>query len=246
MSLKANLVLFAGLSGLLVPLGAQVSNNPTLPSVPRADGTGPDIPSMSQAVGDAAPPAQSGPKPGAKKNDQNRSAADPLRSDKPSANATAPSPAVSTGRLAPPNTPAPQLPGGTRTTEGEPTVSSAGPAGPAPVVLDTSSVAQQIRELAFDKRSAFLDGLDARLADTEQVLTQLRQVSRGLTGEARTAYAAADDIARDKEKAFKRSLKEAHKATVDNWAKIRGQLAADCEAYEVALARMETSSAVGR
>lgn len=233
--------------------GQGPANAPAVPTVPRSDGSGPEVPSMSSAIGDIPTPP-----PGATVKPSPRSAAPPATNaadldaaaraaERPGPTtppALAPAPASSSTSTAKPR---PTLPANKGWgLEGSPTVSVTGPASPVSEVLDTTTLTQQIRGLSLASRGDFLTSLEKRIEGTDRDLNEVRQTSRHLQGNARAAYLAADDEMKGKHRALKKSLKEARAASPENWVKVRDTLATDYEAYSVALVQMEASSAVGR
>gem|GEM_PF-6861707 len=249
---KANLVLVLSVLALVLPARGQVPGNPPVPSVPRADGSGPAAPSMSSAVGDIPTPPPSVPKTTPAPRPGTTPAQSTAELDAAARAAERPAPSAAAARAngstaAPGAKTGPTLPANKGwALEGSPTVSVTGPASPVSEVLDTTTLTQQIRALTFANRTDFLTSLEKRVEGTDRDLNEMRQTSRQLQGDARAAYLAADDEMKAKHKALKRSLKEARLVTPENWAKVRDTLAADYEAYSVALVRVEASSAVGR
>lgn len=240
---KAILVLALSLIAPLWTARGQVGSNPAVPSVPRADGSGPSVPSMSPAVGDIPTPGPADAKP------SNRSPDAPPPAELEAAAKASAARQVNSGATQSPTTSAKAataLPASKgRPLEGSPTVSVTGPSSPVSEVLDTTTLAQRIRDMPIADRGGFLDAFDLRIERSDRELNQLRQTSRQLKGDLRAAYLAADDDMKARHKALKRSLREARLATPEAWAKARTTLAADYEAYSVALVRMEASSAVG-
>lgn len=239
--------------------GQGPANPPAVPTVSRSDGSGPEIPSMSPAVGNIPTPAPApAPKPAERATapaassstadlDAAARAADRPAPPLPAAVAARPAPSASASGSTSTPKPRPSLPANKGWgLEGSPTVSVTGPASPVSEVLDTTTLTQQIRGLAFPNRGDFLTALEKRIEGTDRDLNEMRQTSRQLQGNARAAYLAADDEMKAKHRALKKSLKEARTASQENWAKVRDSLAADYEAYSIALVQMEASSAVGR
>lgn len=244
MTSKANLVLALSLAGFVLTARAQVTNNPTLPSVPRADGSGPDIPSMSPAVGDAAPPTKSeaGEKSGA--------STAPSPADLNAAARAMEKPAAVKSSVPPPllarpprRPPVPAL--GRTSVEPRPTESAAGPVNPITTGLNSTALTREMRDLPYEKRLPFLDDLQTRVANSERDFEEVERSSFALKGEARATYRRAFKDLKNMRKALWSTLDEARKASPEKWDNARMELALAYEAYSVALTRAEASSSIG-
>ena len=197
---------------LLPPLAAQVSE--TLPSVPRADGTGPSIPSMANpgdARGSAATKATEPQTP------LDRA----LNPDRPPAPVRLPTPRVIRGETA----------GDQPTTSvaGEPDVNTS---------LDTTAMAQQIRVATINDRPILLDALQERIEMSEDELDQVKQTAFTLQGTERRAYRAAMKDLRRARRQLDDRMSAAKSARAEEWPTLKEELSASYQAYWVAMTRV--------
>jgi hypothetical protein len=111
-------------------------------------------------------------------------------------------------------------------------------------VLNPGDIAREIRSTSDTSRDVLYAKVNAKLDTGERVLSDINRQARELRGDARTQYKAAADNVRDAEKALKRSLNDARKATNDNWSEVQARLASDYEAYASAVARAHAAATV--
>ena len=213
MKTHLNVTLIATLA-LLQPLSAQVSE--TLPSVPRADGTGPSIPSMANP-GDARGSVPSQATQGQPQTPLDRA----LNPDRAPAPVRLPTPRVVPG----------DVPGQGPTTSaaGEPDINTS---------LDTTAMAQQIRVARINDRPVLLDALEERIAMGEDELDQVRQTAFHLQGDARRAYRASLKELRNARRALNERLSLARSAREEDWETVRNELSVAYQTYWVAMTRV--------
>ena len=219
MKTQAKLLFSVAVAGCCLALRAQVAD--TLPSVPRADGTGSSVPSMSNP-GDAPGSAPS----------QATAEAERLERDLKKAAAT-PRPA----RL-----PSPRVPGGdemgpTESSAGEPDINTS---------LDTTRMSQQIRVATIHDRPILLDALEERVAMGDDELVQVKQTAFRLAGEQRRAYRAALKDLRNARRALDERLDLARAAKPAAWEAVRGELSVAYQAYWVAMTRVSAFATAAR
>lgn len=221
MKTKAKLAWIAGVLGAGALLHGQTTTNPTMPTVPRGDGTGSALPSMNPATGDARGSTNAraaGDAPGSARagaaarptTDRSREAArarvgtiDENPADRPTAQ-------VDTGAA----------------------------------VMNTTAFSHEIRILRYNAREELLAQLEARLSGNERELNEVRQSAPRLTGDARTAYRQALQDLKAKREALHHAIKAARKASPETWETARTALASGYEAYSIALTRLEATPAV--
>jgi hypothetical protein len=115
-------------------------------------------------------------------------------------------------------------------------------ANAAATTLDAGQVQTEIHSASFDTRDRFVDDVRSRVRESRQALSDLRPNSSDMSKEARDAFKAAIDDAREREKALQRSLRAAQHADAANWETARAQVSADFDAYVAALARVDSTA----
>ncbi len=216
---KANLVILFGLLSIPGLLSAQPAN-PVFSGAEHEGSKGMSSASDTEAT-DANHSLDTPPTTVDKKNR--------TTSDAPGATATAVIPATSTA------------PADTAIAEA--------PATPAPekaIRLNSTALAEQIRQQPADSRATLLSGLDTRLESSEREVAQIKRSSTGFSGTARETFDASFADFKTAQKALKHSLRAAHAASATQWITTRTTLAHDFEAYSLALAKVEANAAIDR
>ena len=210
--MKANL-LIAGLMASALSLSGQSSE--TLPSVPRADGTGSSIPSMSSS-GDARGSAPTVAAEAAKEITAPEKATPERRPALPSQRRL-PGERIEDGR--------------TTSAAGEPDVNSR---------LDTTEMSQQIRAASIEDRTVLLEVLAQRIAGGDEELLEAKRSGARLNGDARKAYRAAMKELRLRRGRLEDRLSEVKTAKPETWPTVRDALAIDYMAFWVAQTRVSS------
>ncbi|PTY07561.1 hypothetical protein DB347_04820 [Opitutaceae bacterium EW11] len=216
MKTKAKLAcLFASLS-LGSWLAGQTTSDPTLPTVPRGDGTGAAAPSLNPAVGPATGSAN------ARAAGENAPLKPDLRNSRPTTDRSIEAARSRVGTIDenPADRPTAQVDTGA-------------------AVMNTTAFSHELRILRYNSRGELLSKLEARVNDNERDLDELRQTAPRLTGDARTTFRQAMQDLKVKREALLKALKSARKATAETWEANRTALANDYEAYSIALTRLE-------
>lgn len=110
--------------------------------------------------------------------------------------------------------------------------------------IDTASVAPTIRAGTFEAREQVAADIESRLKNADTALASVRNSSAQMSAAGRTQFKAAEDDVKDREKALRKSLRAARKASAAEWDAARTQLAADYEAYASAVARVDAATGV--
>lgn len=246
MTLKANLVLVLGLAALVASASGQSeTKNPTLPSVPRADGAGPSISSMSPAVGDAST-ATSGATVVPRDSKTTAPAPADLDAAAKAAERDAAKPLPEQPEHLPlavsPRTP---VPAARRSVEPNLTKSVTGPVNPVATGLNSTDLAKQIRSLPYESRDAFLNDLETRVENSERDFDEVEHSSFALKGDARATFRRAMKDVKTTRKTLWTTLKDARVAPAQAWPSVRNQLATAYEGYAITLTRAEASSSIG-
>lgn len=111
-------------------------------------------------------------------------------------------------------------------------------------VLNPGEMAREIRGTSETSRDMLTAKVNAKIETGDRVLSDINRQARELRGDARTQFKAAADNVRDTEKALKRTLNDARKATNETWSEVQARLAADYEAYAAAVARAHAAATV--
>jgi hypothetical protein len=215
MNTRVTLVLITSLLVVASNASAQVAE--TLPSVPRADGTGPSTPSLANP-GDARGSQQTQAVEDAVSQKKLDEAARPRR---------LPMPRALRGDV--------EGQGPTESAAGEPDINTS---------LDTTAMAQQIRAATINDRPILIDALLERLAAGDQELVEVKRAAARLTWSDRRAYKAALKELRDRRRQLDDRMAEARRAKPENWIAVRDALSLDYQAYWVAMTRVAGFAAV--
>ena len=163
-------------------------------------------------------------------------AVDKVGANAPAANIEPPTPPARVAILQP--TPAPSLtetPGLMPTGRTTVAVSTA---------VDAATFAPTIRSSMLSSRDPLLADIETRMSTSEKALASMRSSTNQMSAEGRQQFTVASDDVKEKSKALKKSIKEARKASDQNWETARAQLAADYEAYAAALARVDATAGI--
>jgi hypothetical protein len=255
---KANLVLLTGLLAILPPLFSQSAE--TLPSVPRADGTGPSTPSMT-STGDARGSTQTKaatpipqPKPAVDVPAATPNPAAPAASTSApatGATATPAAPASATQkpvpRVRPPRPPLPDTQGSIprRRTHGIDPAKIDKAEGIAEA-YNTTDLGKQIRNTPFSAKQMLLDNLAKRMETLTADVDETRRTAPTLSGDARKRYNVAAKEYREKTRMFEQALGYARGANEEKWTEARNFLASTYETYSVAVTRLEGAGAFSK
>jgi hypothetical protein len=98
-------------------------------------------------------------------------------------------------------------------------------------VLNPGPMAKEIRAAAVDDREKVSADIDARVSATGKALDELKSHARSLSTEKQAEFKAAMKDTAAREKALRKSLKTARKASAETWASANADLAANYEAY---------------
>jgi hypothetical protein len=227
---KANFVLFAGLLAAPVFLCGQ-TNNSTLPGPIGADSTGPRRPSADAQARDAN---GSLPAKAAAEGDLARQAEQ--KTFEREAGATRPLLTSEAARGANSVSAAEAAVTTTATGEHSPNRDLA--------TMDATTLTQRIRGMTTSDRAEVLREVSARLAAGEKDLTNVRDVSTGLVGEARRNFGVAISEVKARQKSVRKAIPAAASAPADRWPALRSTLANEFEAYSTALSRAQSLSAI--
>lgn len=227
---KANFVLLAGLLAAPVFLCGQ-TNNSTLPGPIGADSTGPRRPSADAQARDAngSLPA----KAAAEGDVVNQAEQKAFQRDVAAARPPLTSEAAR---------------GANSVSAAEAAVTTTATGEHAPnrdlATMDATTLTQRIRSMGTSERAEVLRAVSARLASGEKELTDVRDVSTGLVGEARRNFGVAISEVKARQKSVRKALTAAASAPADRWPAIRSTLANEFEAYSTALSRAQSLSAI--
>lgn len=101
--------------------------------------------------------------------------------------------------------------------------------------LDFDGTMRRINAVRLEERASLFDDLDARVKMSDKALAALRKHSDSFSAEAREDFDASVKDANAKEKALRRSEKEARRADAEHWADARTDVSARYAAYAQAV-----------
>ena len=101
--------------------------------------------------------------------------------------------------------------------------------------LDFDGTMRRINAVRLEERASLFDDLDARVKVSDKALAALREHSSSFSAEAREDFDASVKDANAKEKALRRSEKEARRADAEHWADARADVSARYSAYAQAV-----------
>ena len=113
----------------------------------------------------------------------------------------------------------------------------------ASAALNVGFSAQTIRDAKPNERELLFTQINNRIDTSSRAIDGLKRDSKSLHGDARARFKAAAKEVAAREKELKASVKTAGKASADNWAEKRAELAARYDAYAAAVAKAESLTA---
>ncbi|MES2697660.1 MAG: hypothetical protein V4773_29620 [Verrucomicrobiota bacterium] len=108
--------------------------------------------------------------------------------------------------------------------------------------VDAATYAPTIRVASYEARGQTIADIENRLNASETALASVRSTSASMNADGRKAFASADDEVKAKAKALRKSIKAANKTSASEWDNARAQLAADYDAYALALANVDATA----
>jgi hypothetical protein len=110
--------------------------------------------------------------------------------------------------------------------------------------LDATRVTASIRSQNETAREHLFTDIETRLNSSDNALREFRRSTSEMSATNRDQFQSAADDLKEKEKALKKSLKAARKASAQEWDSARAQLAADYEAYATAATRIDALAGI--
>ncbi len=111
-------------------------------------------------------------------------------------------------------------------------------------VLNAGPSVQQVQTVDAEGRAQVIGDMQHQLDASDDAIAAAKVRAKSLHGEQKAEFTAAVKEAHSREKALRKSMKAANKASADAWADSRAKLASDYEAYGHAMAHVdETASA---
>jgi hypothetical protein len=110
--------------------------------------------------------------------------------------------------------------------------------------LDSTTFVPTVRSADLTTRDQVLADIQTRVTNSEKALGSYHSSMSQMSADGRRQFTAAEDAAKEKAKALKRSIKAAKKADNASWDTARAQLAADYEAYASAVAQIDAAAGV--
>lgn len=166
-------------------------------------------------------------------------AIDELGANSPVANIEPPTPAARVAILQPAVSPSPTViaadPGLLPTGRSNVSVASS---------IDSVTFAPTIRSASMSTREQLIADIEARMKTSENAMGSFRSTATQMSTDGRRTFKTADDDVKEKAAALKKSIRAARKANDAEWTNARTQLAADYEAYGLALGRVDTAAGV--
>ena len=107
------------------------------------------------------------------------------------------------------------------------------------LALNTAEVTGQIRQTDEDARVTMLSMIESRIEATGRSVDRWQRAVRRLEGDIRSRAEEAIGEVKAREKALRSSLREARRASVQEWSEARERVASDYEAYAQAVACAE-------
>jgi len=101
--------------------------------------------------------------------------------------------------------------------------------------LDFDGTMRRLNAVRLEERASLFDDLDARVKMSDKALAALRKHSGTFSAGAREDFDASFKDANAKEKALRRSEKEARRADAEHWANARADVSARYSAYAQAV-----------
>jgi hypothetical protein len=137
----------------------------------------------------------------------------------------------------PPNTPSTSVPKPPTTVavgrRSEPALTPTGPTTLA-VATDAVRVSPGIRQLSYESRDAMLDELSTRIDNTIKAMNADRDIQRDMTAVTRDQFKDAIEQVELKERALRKSIKDARKADASQWESARAEIAANYDMFAAA------------
>ncbi len=114
----------------------------------------------------------------------------------------------------------------------------------ASAALDPARIEPSIRNAMYDSRTELIDGIRARVRQSQSALSELKRTRSQMSAEGRAQFDAATSEARAREKTLAKSIRSASHASNTTWDSARAQLAADYDAYAASLAQIDASAGI--
>lgn len=108
--------------------------------------------------------------------------------------------------------------------------------------LESTRIVPSIRSATHASRDQVITDIEARLSAADKSLGSVRSSSSEMSATGRTQFKAAEDAAKEKEKALRDSIRAARNASSAEWESARSKLAADYEAYVAAVGSLDASA----
>jgi hypothetical protein len=113
-------------------------------------------------------------------------------------------------------------------------------------VLNAGPTVKEINSATVDDRDKLSADIDARMNGTAKALAELKANTKSLNAEQRAEFKTAIKETDAREKALRKSLKTARKASVETWGDSRADVAANYDAYAQAAQHAEAVAAASR